>query len=106
MLRCGEHACLIAYEQIMEPVLLVAWHGFEHHPPQCMIVEGFQSNKMLQDIRWQTFECWKHGLQRCYEQLLKRLLCRRATRCTGCKTWYGKVSVIVCGIFLASHNLP
>src|SRR6266566_3918726 len=28
-----------------------------------------------------------------------------ATRCTGCKTLSGKVSVIVCGIFLASYSL-
>ena len=23
----------------MKPVLLVEWHGFEHHPPQSLIVE-------------------------------------------------------------------
>ena len=60
----------------MEPVLLVEWHGFEHHPPQCLIVEGFQSNKMLHDIWWQSFECRQRGLQCCYEQRLNRLLCR------------------------------
>ena len=90
----------------MEPVLLVARHGFEHHPPQGLIVEGFQSNKMLRDIWWQTFECRQRGLQRCYEHLLDRLRVACATRCTGCKTLSGKVSVIVCGISLASHSLP
>jgi len=80
-------------------VLLVEWHGFEHHPPQCMIVEGFQSNKMLQDIWWQTFECWQHGLQRGYEQLLDRLLCRLCDALQSCKTWSGKVSVTFAAYF-------
>ena len=60
----------------MKLVLLVEWYGFEHHPPQCLIVEGFQGNKMLHDIWWQTFEGRQRCLRRCYEQFLDRLLCR------------------------------
>ena len=56
-----ERASLIAYEQIMQLVLLVEWHGFEHHLPQCLIVESFQGNKILYNSWWQTFE----SRQRC-----------------------------------------
>jgi len=34
----------------MQLVLLGEWHSFEHHPPQCLIVERFQGNKMLYNI--------------------------------------------------------
>lgn len=46
----------------MKPVLLVEWHSFEHHPPQCLIVEGFQGNRMMHDIWWQTFKYRQHCL--------------------------------------------
>lgn len=37
----------------VHPVLtLVDWHDREHHPPQCLIVDGSQSDKMLHDIWW------------------------------------------------------
>ena len=54
----------------MKPVLLVEWHGFEHHPPQSLIVEGLQGNKMLHDTWWQTFESRQRCLQCGHEQLL------------------------------------
>ena len=60
----------------MQALLLVEWHGFEHYPPQCLIVERFQGNEMLHDIWKQTFKCRQHCLQRCHEQFLDRLLCR------------------------------
>ena len=46
----------------MKPVLLVERHGFEHYPPHCLIVEGFQGNEMLHDIWWWTFECQQRCL--------------------------------------------
>ena len=51
----------------MNPVLLLEWHGFEHHSPQGLIVEGFQGNKVLHDIMRQTFEYRQCRLQRCHE---------------------------------------